>query len=233
MCSWANISMAWERLNVARHKTRVQLTLESAVRAVREYNRGIYAKVGRPNIDIDREADQLFANGLGATAAEVEEQLRFTGKMYGGVAGFQRALEIAPDIGVEIHRCREHLGGLATSARSLVECISNSHTLRPLYDVFVRECCGKRNWQVWCSKFWHLVNPHAFPIEDRFARDTLGTSKVNSFRTYVVYLTRFHEFTASRASWLPALRHSDEAGSRSDLKLWDKVFYEVGAKGRC
>lgn len=87
---------------------------------------------------------------------------------------------------------------------------------------------GKKNWQVWATKFWHFLNHDGFPIEDGRVDRFFHLSRSNSIAKYEELLARFRKFVSSRETWLPALREADQGRSWCDNKLWDKVFYGVG-----
>ena len=207
------------------------ITLDTAVEGVRKYNRGFYRR--RPNIDLDRSASDMFHDGLGSTLEKIGQQVRFIGNDYGGAAGFRKALSIAPDIANAIFASRENCASAIARARPLIESLPSRESVAFLCKPFIQPCEGKRNWLVWGTKFWHFLNPEAFPIED---------SRVDSFfklawnqdpvKRYLVMMHAFREFALTHEAWVPALRAADEDFS-SVNKLWDKVFFGVREPQAC
>jgi hypothetical protein len=97
-----------------------------------------------------------------------------------------------------------------------------------LYRPFVKPLYGKSNWLVWATKFWHFLNPDAFPIEDSRVDTFLVIDRSNSVNGYLSFCNKFREFSLSRQDWLPELRQVDGGLAWCDNKLWDKVFYGFG-----
>jgi hypothetical protein len=208
------------------------VTLDRACRAVDVYNRGLDGH-GVPKEDLDIRAHRMFAHGLGVTKNEIERQVHFIGKDYGGVAGFPSAITLAPAIAHDIYNMREEYGRVASSALPLLSEIANRSTIEILYSPFVKPLHGKCNWKVWAAKFWHHLNPGAFPIRDSRVDAFLMFPGSNPIDEYIQFLTRFRDFVLSHKSWLPDLRRADGgvdgevdgAPVCSDNKLWDKMCY--------
>ena len=204
------------------------ITLEKAIRAVKAYNSGNYR--GRKNTELDLQVRQTFTAGLAPTLEGILAQVRLIGDDYGGVAGFPAAITLAPVIAAEIHANRDSYTALITAALPLMQVQSSvdtvAHLLQPF--TFTTPLHGKRNWHVWASKFWHFLNPDAFPIQDsRVARFFSLGSYPNSPARYVELLHRFREFAIAHQSWLASLRTADGGYAWSDTKVWDKVCYSV------
>jgi len=209
------------------------ITLDIARQAVQAYNSGCYAG-GIKNPELDRQALQLFANGLVLSLEGVQEQVRFIGVDYGGVAGFKAAYSLAPAIAHDIHAVRDRYAGLAKSAPSLLHAPSPVEVISELYAPFIKPLHGKRNWQVWAAKFWHFLNPEAFPIEDSRVDNFFRLSgRAHSPEKYVFLSNRFREFAMAHQGWLPPLRATDGGHAWCDNKLWDKVRYGVVELGGC
>lgn len=203
------------------------ITLDVAVRAVQAYNSGCYAG-GIKNPDLDRRALQLFANGLAGSLDGVLEQVRFIGVDYGGAAGFRAAYSLAPAIARDIHVVRDRYAALATGAPPIVQVPSSVEVITELYAPFVKPLHGRRNWQVWAAKFWHFLNPEAFPVEDSRVDHFFRLSgRPHSPQKYVLLSHRFREFALAHHDWLPPLRAADGGHAWCDNKLWDKVCYGV------
>jgi hypothetical protein len=202
------------------------VTIEVAVNAVQAYNSGCYR--GVKNLDLDRRARQLFDAGLAHSLEGILEQVRFIGKDYGGVAAFQAALSLAPAIAYDIYAVRNYYAGLVQAAPPLLRSPSSDKVVAELYAPFVKLAHGKRNWQVWAAKFWHFLNPEAFPIEDSRVDKFLGLAgRPHSVQKYVAFLHRFREFAMAHQGWLPSLREADGGHSWCENKLWDKVCFGV------
>ena len=206
------------------------VTLENAKYAVKIYNEGLYGCVKNP--DLDERARQMFANGLGSTTEQIARQVDFIGRDYGGAAGFKAAYSLVPDITRDIAGNRERYEKAATSAHPIRSEIPNRSTVEILYRPFVKPLHGKSNWPVWASKFWHFLNPDAFPIEDSRVDTFFVISDPNSVDKYLKLLKRFREFALSHEGWVLHLRQVDGSADGevpcSENKLWDKVFYGLG-----
>jgi hypothetical protein len=202
------------------------ITINTAIEAIKAYNSGTYNGVG--NIDLDLRGRRMFAGGLGATFEQVLEQLHFIGRDYGGVAGFPVALALTPTVADAIWADRDDYASAAKSAHPLVHGASSIATITYLLKPFVRSLHGKRNWQVWASKFWHFLNCDAFLIEDsRVDRFFELVGRPSSAQKYFTLLQRFRDFEVSHRSWVEQLRAADHGHASCDNKLWDKVFYGV------
>ena len=141
------------------------ITLSIAAKAVQAYNTDcLYA--ANNGLDLDRRACELFRNGLAHRREHILEQVHFIGKDYGGVAGFPAALSLAPAITDDILARTDRYSHLVKSALPLRQAPSCVSVISKLFAPFVRPLHRKKNWQTWAVKFWHLLNPDAFPIED-------------------------------------------------------------------
>lgn len=216
------------------------VTLDRACKAVKVYNEGLYGCIKNP--DLDERAHDMFADGLGSTLGKIERQVMFIGDDYGGVAGRPAALKLAPDIGREIFQNRESYERAASSALPIVFKAADRGAIEILYRPFVRPLVDKNgretsNWLVWAAKFWHHLNPLAFPIEDRRVDDFFVlTGDSASVDKYMKLLDRFRTFVLSHLDWLPRLRQADGGVDGevdgvpvcSDNKLLDKMIYGLG-----
>jgi hypothetical protein len=202
------------------------ITLEAAGRAINAYNDE--KNRGLANPDIDRQARELFADGLGSTSDEIQRQVDFIGDVYGGAAGFNAALRLVPDIARDIFANREQYEQAALSALPIMSQLPSLDAIETLYRPFVQPLFGRSNWQVWGTKFWHFLNPEAFPIEDSRVNRFFGINDPNSVDKYLKFLGRFREFALSHQDWLPHLRQVDGGLAWCDNKLWDKMCYGLG-----
>jgi hypothetical protein len=222
---------------ITTHQT---VTLARACQAVKVYNDGLYGCVKNP--DLDKRAHRMFANGLGSTLGEIERQVTFIGDDYGGVAGRPAALKLAPDIARDIFQNREEYKRTSSCALPILSQTADQTEIEILYRPFVRPLIDKNgretsNWLVWAAKFWHHLNPPAFPIEDSRVDDFFCLNNdVASVGKYMKLLDRFSGFVLSHQDWLPHLRQADGgvdgevegAPLCSDNKLWDKMIYGLG-----
>ncbi|MFY9907906.1 MAG: hypothetical protein WBD45_10930 [Terriglobales bacterium] len=212
------------------------VTLDRACRAVEVYNHGLDGVVVKADLDI--RAHKMFAGSLGSTRDEIEQQLRFIGSDYGGVAGRPAALKLAPNIAHDIYQNREEYERIASSALPILSEVADRNAIEVLYRPFVQPLVDKNgretsNWKVWAAKFWHHLNPHAFPIRDSRVDRIFILPSSNAIDEYLELLNRFRAFVVSHQEWLPRLRQTDGGVDGevdglpmcSDNKLWDKMCY--------
>lgn len=208
------------------------VTLDRACRAVEVYNAGLDGH-GVENDDLDIRAHKMFANGLGLDARKIEQQVEFIGRDYRGIAAYQAAYVLIPDIARDIFAIRDQYEHEAVSAPNLLTQIANRNAIQILYRPFVKDFQGKKNWKVWAAKFWHHLNPQAFPIRDSRVDTFFILPNSNPIDEYLELLNRFRAFVVSHQEWLPRLRQADgEVDGQvdgvpvcSDNKLWDKMCY--------
>jgi hypothetical protein len=199
------------------------VTLETAKQGLRAYNEGVDGCI--KGADLDDRAAVLFARGLGTTREEILNQVQFIGRDYGGVAGFPSALSLAEQISLDIFAIREQYDQTVRSAAPLLERLPSGAIVELLYAPFIKPLHGKRNWLVWASKFWHFLNPSAFPIIDSRVESFFGVNMSASAQKYHFFADRLRSFIHAHQSWLPELRAVDGGDAQSELKLWDKIFY--------
>jgi hypothetical protein len=208
------------------------VSLDRACRAVEVYNKGLDGH-GVVKDDLDIRARKMFANGIGSSREKIAEQLRFIGSDYGGVAGFPSAIVLASDIAHDIFENRKEFEVAAISASPILSRVADRGTICLLYRPFVKPLYGKSNWKVWAAKFWHHLNPRAFPIRDSRVDRFFILPSSNPIDEYLELLNRFRAFVVSHQEWLPHLRQVDgEVDGKvdgipvcSDNKLWDKMCY--------
>ena len=200
------------------------ITLEAAKRGIRAYNEGLYH--GLKNVEIDRQARATFSSGLGTTYDEILRQVTFIGRDYGGVAGQPGAISLAPEIADDILQSRDQYHRTAIQAAPIAHQIASRSTIEVLYHPFVKPFNRSSKWQTWGSKFWHFLNPDAFPIADSRVNKFFGLfARTNSIEMYLELLKRFRDFTQSHRDWLPHIREIDSGTAWCDNKLWDKMCY--------
>jgi hypothetical protein len=222
---------------------RETLKLNHAIDAVKNYNSGSYN--GISNTKLDGLARAAFADGLAPTLDGIEKQVRFIGQPaksgtpgYGGFAGFGKARELVPSVAQDICAAKTY-GECAKAAHPLCSVTSSVATIAYLLKPFEKPLCGKLVWLTWASKFWHFLNPEAFPIRDTRVATFFDLKGDRSAGNYVEFLERFKEYTVDDQEhyrWVESLREADkehrcaddEVHAWCDNKLWDKVFFEIG-----
>jgi len=226
--SSANTNMAGQTATKARSMVATwrSITIEDAKSAVKAYNEGTYGCLKNPALD--QQARDMFLEGLGSTSGKINRQVDFIGRDYGGAAGFKAAYALAPDIARDIVANREQYAQVALAALPILTEIPSREAIEILYRPFVKPLHGKSNWQVWGTKFWHFLNPEAFPIEDSRVDKFFVLADLNSVDKYLRFLNRFREFALSHQEWLPHLRQVDGGLAWCDNKLWDKMCYGLG-----
>lgn len=212
-----------------------QLTLPDAKRAIRCYNSGLY--YGVKNVALDRLAYSIFRNGLGKSQPEIEAQLKFIGRKkegYGGVAGFQKALNLSNPIGADIYSQRRVLLRQLNNVQSVLAGYGPTRDqIEILFAPFRKSIHDKENWVVWAFKFWHFVRHDAFPILDSRSGSprVLAVQSVSDpIKKYETFVDRFCRFHRRYESYIPDLQKVDGGHVGDDnVKLWDKVFYQLGS----
>lgn len=90
---------------------------------------------------------------------------------------------------------------------------------------------GTKQWPVWASKTLHFLCPDVFPILDSNAKKPLGLNNlVNSSRGYHQFCSIFLDVLLANAEALAAARSADAGESPSDLKLLDKILFQLGIR---
>ncbi|HYL13881.1 MAG TPA: hypothetical protein VEV41_12645 [Terriglobales bacterium] len=205
-----------------------RITSNDAVKAVRDYNRGSYR--GRMNVDLDREAYNRFRKGLSNELDELANQIAFVGEQYGGAQ--ERFLPHA--VRVEAVLIARNLHGVidqwlkaVTEAKPLIEDVPDEGTLKSLFSPFT----ATKQWGVWASKTLHFLRPDAFPILDSNAKKPLGLRHlVGSSRDYHQFCFHLRNVLLANSDALAAARAADNLESPTDLKLLDKVLYQLGLR---
>jgi hypothetical protein len=199
---------------------------DTAIRAVRAYNAGTYR--GRNNLEVDRMAYERFRGGLPEDEVALIELVRFVGENYGGAQRHflphshrDEAALIVAKLRPVLHPWRAAVG----AARGLTEAVPSEETLTLLLAPFA----GTRRWPVWASKTLHFLRPDAFPMYDSRARKVLGMPTYGSSpRDYHRFCVAVQEALVVNREALAAGREIDGGHSPSDLKLLDKILYQLG-----
>lgn len=193
--------------------------------AVAAYNRGSYR--GRRNVDVDRIAYSRFRSGLPADQARLTELIRFVGEDYGGAQsrflphGFR--VESAT-IAANLLTVQELWTARLAATVPLRERAPTSEVLTDLVAPFV----ATKRWTVWASKTLHFLRPDVFPILDSRAEKALGVTLGRTAKDYERYCSLFRDVLVSNGAAMAAGKAADMGQSASDLKLLDKILYQLG-----
>ena len=205
---------------------RFRFTSDDAIQAVREYNRGLYR--GRSNIDLDREAYGRFRKGLSNDLEQLTDQIAFVGEKYGGAQ--ERFLPHntraeAALIARNLHRVMGQWLMAVTGAKPLIRDVPDESTLDSLFSPFT----GTMRWGVWASKTLHFLRPDVFPILDSNAKKPLGLRHLGgTSRDYHQFCFCLRHVLLDNSDAMAAARTADAGESPSDLKLLDKILFQLG-----
>jgi hypothetical protein len=198
----------------------------TAIRAIRNYNDGRYR--GRPNLDLDRIAYDRFGSGLPNDPTALIDMVRFVGEEYGGAQlrflphGFREEAGMIVDNLLPL--LRDYQLAIAAS-RPFNEAIPPIELLTFLLAPFR----GTKRWPVWATKTLHFLRPDVFPILDSRAKITLGLDQLGSSpQDYRRFCLAFHAALAANRDSIAAARIVDGGASPTDLKLLDKILYQLG-----
>lgn len=207
--------------------TTVSFSPEVAVAAVRAYNVGSYR--GQSNLEIDRTAYERFRAGLPDDAEGLIEMVRFVGEDYGGAQrrflphGYRE--EAALIVG-RLHPVLDRWKCCVVAAPVLSDRTPDLPTIEFLFSAFV----GTKRWPVWASKTLHFTRPDSFPILDSHAKRALGLRNLGSTpRDYHRFCGAIRTCLTGNHDALAAAHAVDAGMSPSQLKLLDKILYELGA----
>lgn len=199
----------------------------TAARAVRAYNAETYR--GRRNVDVDRAAYDRFRGGLPSDRASLIDCIRFVGEDYGGAQarflphGYK---EEAALIVANLHPLLDQWQATVQSTLALRESVPGEVALGLLFTPFV----GTKRWPVWATKTLHFLRPQSFPILDSRAKIALGVKNLGSTpRDYARFCSTFRECLLENDAALVAARAVDGGESPSDVKLLDKIIYQLGS----
>jgi len=205
------------------------IPVEIAIQAIREYNAGCYK--GRRNIDLDHEGYELFQGGLSDDENEQVEQLRFVAEEYGAVQ--QRFLphsivDEARLVAKNLAPILDEWGAKVAQSRPLRYHSPDEGVL----ELLLRPFTATKRWPVWAAKVLHFLRPDVFPILDSRAECALGISPAsNPVSRYARFCSTFREVLLANEHALACAREVDKGNSPSDLKLLDKILFEMGKGG--
>jgi hypothetical protein len=198
----------------------------AAVAAVRTYNAGSYR--GRTNIEIDWMAYERFRGGIPSSRDALVEMVRFVGEDFGGAQrrfllhGYvEEAILIVGNLQPAVNAWR----ATVETASPLTDALPDEKTLTHLFAPFV----GTKRWPVWASKTLHFLRPDVFPILDSRAKKALGMPNLGSSpRDYNRFTALCAEALHVNGDALSAARAVDNGTAPSDIKLLDKILYQLG-----
>jgi hypothetical protein len=201
---------------------------DAIVRAIHGYNADVYR--GRTNVDIDTEANARFRAGIPNDRNGLVEMVRFIGEDYGGAQrrflphGYRTEAEL---IVANVFPVLADWRIAVESARPLLEGAPEESIVTALFAPFR----GTKRWPVWATKTLHFLRPNVFPILDSRAKKAVGLRSLGSSpRDYRRFCERVRTLLMDNAEALDIARTADRTSSPSDLKLLDKILYQLGCK---
>jgi hypothetical protein len=202
----------------------IRISSKDGIECIRQYNSGSYR--GRSNLALDRDAYNRFRNGPSHDLDQLVDQIAFVGKEYGGAQErFGDIRKEAVLIATNLHAVVGPWVKAVMGTRPLLEETPNETTLDFLFSPFR----GTKQWPVWASKMLHFVRPDAFPILDSNTKKPLGLKNlVNSSRGYHQFSCCFREVMLANSEAIAAARIADAHESPSDLKVLDKILFQIG-----
>jgi hypothetical protein len=111
-------------------------------------------------------------------------------------------------------------------AKPLIEEVPSEANLAFLFSPF--NCTSQ--WAVWASKTLHFLRPDAFSILDSKAKKALRLNLGTSSRDYHTFCSQIRRVLLANAASLAAARIEDKAQSPTDIKLLDKILYQLGGR---
>ena len=205
----------------------VHISKSSAIQAVQSYNDGRYR--GRSNLDVDRDAYSRFNKVLPERESELIECIRFVGEDFGGAQRRFLPHSYTDEAKAIVANLRPVLNGwnvIVESTRPLSQSIPSEVEISMLFAPFV----GTKRWPVWATKTLHFLRPDAFPILDSRVKKALGLQSLGSTaRDYHRFCAAFLEAMQNNAESIESARQFDRSTSPSDIKLLDKILYQLGA----
>ena len=198
----------------------------NGAQCVQEYNAASYRC--RNNVVLDREAYSRFGNGLSYNLSQLVDQITFVGERYGGA---QRFDDIRKEAELIANNLRPILGQwlkVVMDAKPLADKVPSEATL----DFLFRPFKGTKRWPVWASKVLHFLRPDAFPILDSNAKKPLGLKNLVNSSGYHQFSSCFRDVLLANSEALAAARVEDAEKSPTDLKLLDKILFQLGLRMR-
>jgi hypothetical protein len=207
----------------------LRIDTNDAVQAVRDYNADFYR--GRRNIDLDREAYDRFRNGLSNDLEQLIDQIAFVAEQYGGAQERFLPHDVRTEaalIAPNLHHVLAQWLKAVTDAKPLIEEVLDERTL----EFLLRPFRATKQWSVWASKTLHFLRPDVFPILDSNAKKPLGLKNLGgSSRDYHRFCSCFRDvLLATPDEALAAARIEDAGKSPTDLKLLDKILFQLGMR---
>lgn len=199
-----------------------------ATRAVRMYNSGTYR--GRRNVELDRDGYSMCANGFPANREGVVAFLTFVGREYGGAQRRflphdwdQESGQLADNVLRDFDRWVD----VASSQADLIVAAPTRKAIAVLLDPFR----GTKRWPAWASKVLHFAWPRVYPVLDSRARLAVGAKYLSPHdRDYHEFCLLIRSVLLANPVAIQAAREVDGRNSPSDIKLLDKILYQVGVE---
>ena len=151
---------------------------------------------------------------------------QYVGNEYGGAqARFGHIRTEATLIAANLQPVLSRWSKTVADAKRLVEALPSQTTV----DLLLSPFRGTKQWPVWASKTLHFLRPDVFPILDSNAKKPLGLKNlVNSSFGYRQFCSTFRGFLLANTGKLASARAAASGESPTDLKLLDKVLYQLG-----
>ncbi len=221
-----------------------EISSADAEQAIRDYNEGIYSRTGKRNVDIDAEGRDIFNNGIGTTKEEIRRQIYWIKRDYGGVVG-----EVPQED--YTHLVDVIYGNLPSYKKALYMYMDINDLLvnkvwNILFDPFQSKKVVSKKYLVWSTKFLHFLNPETFPILDWNAARFYGLIRIRNNahvskygkkslnkEDYILCVSVIREILSGGLNWFDynKLCRVDGRHYQSDIKLIDKIAYQLGRKG--
>ncbi len=204
----------------------LRINPDEAAQCVQQYNSSFYR--GRSNIELDREAYDIFRGGLSRDHDRLVDQITFVGERYGAAqerfGSIRREAEL---IASNFRPILDKWLKVVMEAKPLVQSVPDQATLDFLFSPFE----GTKQWPVWASKTLHFLRPDVFPILDSNAKKPIGMKNLtNSSRGYYQFCSAFRDVLVANLVALGAARNADASESPTELKLLDKILFQLGIR---
>ena len=198
---------------------------EDAAAAIRTYNRGMYGRW--MNVAVDRRAYERFASGLPSSESDLIDCIRFVGEDYGGAQRRFLPHDHRSEAKLIVARLLPQIDDwmlFVNGAKPLLEEVPDEIVLGFLMRPFE----GSKRWPVWASKTLHFIRPDVYPIIDSKAKVTMGLPNLGgSPKDYQRWCVAVRETVFANPLAMNAARLADDGQSPSELKLLDKILYQM------
>jgi Family of unknown function (DUF6308) len=203
---------------------------EELRRSVAEYDAGTWR--GKSNVELDRRAYRLFADGLEVDDERLIDMIEHVGAYYGGA--------YRPD--GEVRAQARKIASTITGARSAllavlrrqVPLIDRTPQVNDVDDLTAPFRRDKTSF-VWGAKFLHFLKPDVFPLIDHRIETALGRPHriSNSSGYLVAFCDLLRKVVLENLQALKEVRrNAPEHAEPSILKVLDKVLWVKGREDR-